>query len=300
MHAHGDEHSEPIGWTLQPMPLVAIGLGGVGFALLALAARRRGQTLSALRVTSFIAGLAVVAVALMSPLDPFGEERSPAAHMVQHELLLMVAPLLLVGGLDQRTTVPLTRWVFGPAVRSRPLRLVLAVVSNPWVVTGAWCLVVLGWHVPALYDLALDNDRVHIAEHASLLTVGLLFWIVVVGRLPSVHRTTTAQRLAALGTAMGAGGGLAAVLLWAPHLLYSAYATAEPALGLSPVQDQRLAGALMMAVDMPLLLGAALFVTARWARHTLRMNVRGRDVAAPEAGAGVQTLRLREDLMPGG
>jgi cytochrome c oxidase assembly factor CtaG len=71
---------------------------------------------------------------------------------------------------------------------------------------------------------------------------------------------------------MAASGVLAAVLLWSPELLYSSYAEARPWFGLTPLQDQRFAGVLMMAIDMPLLLGAALFVTARWARQVSRLG----------------------------
>jgi putative membrane protein len=273
--AHGDdlhgEHVERLGWTFQLGPLAGLCVATVGYLLLVAAAARRGRSVRPARVMAFLSGLAVVAVALFSPLDPYGEERSPAAHMLQHELLLIVAPLLLVAGLDQRVTLPVSRWVFGPAVRSRPWRGVLGVLGHPIVVTTAWCAMVIGWHVPALYDLALDNDLVHIVEHASLLTVGVGFWVVVIGRLPSVHRITTTERVGALGCAMAASGALGAVLAWAPGLLYPGYAGAQPWFGLTPLQDQRLAAALMMAIDMPLLLGAALGVAARWARRRDRL-----------------------------
>jgi putative membrane protein len=273
--AHGvavKRAAEPIGWSVQRGPLFGLIVAGVGYALLVLAVVRRGQRVSGVRVVAFCAGLATVAVALFSPLDPYGEEHSFAAHMVQHELLLMVAPLLLIAGVDQRITIPLTRRIFGPALRVRPWRAVLAAVGNPFVVTTAWCAVVLGWHLPALYDLALDNDTVHIVEHASLLSVGIAFWVVVIGRLPSVHHTTTAQRIGAIGCAMAASSILAAVFLWSPGLLYSGYARAHPWFGLTPLQDQRFAAVLMMAIDMPLLLGAALFVTARWSRRESRLG----------------------------
>jgi cytochrome c oxidase assembly factor CtaG len=288
--AHGDQTAggptEPLGWAVQPGPLVGLLMAGVAYLLLVLAAARRGRQVPAGRVLAFASGLVVVALALFSPLDPYGEARSPAAHMLQHELLLMVAPLLLVVGVDQRVTLPLSRWVFGPAVRSGPWRALLAVLGHPFVVTAAWCAMVIGWHVPFVYDLALDNDRVHIAEHACLLTVGLGFWVMAVGRLPSVHRTTTGQRLGALAGAMGASGALAAVLAWSPGLLYPSYAEARPWFGLTPVQDQRLAAAVMMAVDMPLLLGAALLVAARWARQQDRLGA-GRSRRFPLVPGGV-------------
>ncbi|MDX6327039.1 MAG: putative rane protein [Nocardioidaceae bacterium] len=273
--AHGDE-AESIGWAVQTGPLVGLLIAAAAYALLVAAAARRGQPVPLARTVSFYGGLAVVGLALFSPLDPFGESQSVSAHMLQHELLLMVAPLLLVAGVDQRVTVPVTRRVLGPALRTRAWRVGLAVVGHPVVVTVAWCAMVLGWHVPVFYDLALDNDTVHIVEHSCLLTVGLGFWAVVIGRLPSVHRTTAGQRVGALGVAMAASGALGAILLWAPRLLYPEYAEGQPWFGLTALHDQRFAGALMMAVDMPLLLGAAVFATARWARQEARLTSHGR------------------------
>jgi putative membrane protein len=280
--------AEPISWSVQPGPLIGLTVAGVVYGTLVLAVLRRGQRVSGVRVVSFCAGLATVAVALFSPLDPYSEQHSLAAHMVQHELLLMVAPLLLIAGVDQRITIPLTRRIFGPAVRVRPWRAVLAAVGNPFVVTTAWCAVVLGWQLPALYDLALDNDTVHVVEHASLLSVGVAFWVVVIGRLPSVHHTTTAQRIGAIGCAMATSSILAAVLLWSPELVYSGYARTHPWFGLSSLQDQRFAAVLMMAIDMPLLLGAALFVTARWSRQVSRLGPSRR---ASTTGGSIPRLR---------
>lgn len=298
--ADGDAAAEPIGWTIQLGPLTGLVLAGAAYALLVLAVWRRGQRVSIARVVAFSAGLATVAVALFSPLDPYGEEHSFAAHMVQHELLLMVAPLLLIAGLDQRITVPLTRRIFRPALRNGPWRTVLAIVGNPFVVTAAWCAMVLGWHLPALYDLALDNDTVHIAEHTSLLSVGVAFWVVVVGRLPSVHRTTTTQRVGAIACAMAASGILAAVLLWSPELVYSGYAGAKPWFGLTSLQDQRFAALLMMAIDMPLLLGAALFVTARWARQVSRREPSRRAGTVGGSRSTASSLPTPESLVTDG
>lgn len=272
--AHGgEEHTEATGWAVHPVPLVTIIVAGVGYTMLMIMAHRRGQPVSVARGCTFALGLAVAGIAMMSPLDAFGESRSVAAHMLQHELLLTVVPLLLVAGVDRRLTLPITRRVFRPAVKRRSWHGVLHAISNPWVVTSAWVLVALGWHVPGVYALALRDPTVHIVQHSSLLTVGLLFWLVVLDRVPAIHRTTAAQRCAALGIAMAAGGVLGAVLMLAPGLVYPWYSDAVPWFGLTPMADQRFAGVIMMVIDMPVMLGALLLVAGRWARQQARSGL---------------------------
>lgn len=262
---HGDEvHGAPIGWEVAPVPLTGLLVGLALYALLVAAAARRGTPVPRGRVVAFAAGLAVVAVALFSPLDPVGEQESAAVHMVQHELLLMVAPLLLVAGLHQRVMLPVTRIVMrGLAVDG--WRRLLAFISSPWAAAAAWAAVTIGWHLPAAYGLSLAHPGVHVLEHLSLLLAGCWFWSAVVGRLPAVHHATSTERAGALGVAMAAGGLVGAVLIWWPTLLYPGYADSHGWFGIGPLADQRAAGLLMMAIDMPLLLGALLVgVAAAW------------------------------------
>lgn len=265
----GHDHvadAEAIGWSFPIVVVLALTVGALGYMLLWVVMRRRGQSVPIARAISFGCGLLAVGLALFSPIDPVGEQRSLSVHMFQHELLLMVAPLLIICGFEQALTLPISRVVFRPALRSRAGRGVLRVLAGPWIVASLWSAMVLGWHIPAVYDLALRNPVVHITEHAALLTVGLLFWAVISGRLPSIHRTTVKERVTLLGIAMAIGGGLGAVLLWSPALVYQRYASGTPLFGLSPLADQQLAGIAMMAIDMPLLMGAMLLAVGRWAR----------------------------------
>lgn len=271
----GHEHEAGYGWVVQPVPLIGLVVLALGYAALAFAARRRGQPVATGRILLFVAGMATIAVALFSPMDAYGEEQSPAVHMIQHEMLLMVGPLFLVAGLEQRLVMPVSRLALRP-IRSRRIaarlwRGCLETVGNPWFAVAAWSVVTLGWHLPLMYNLSLSNRTVHNIEHLSLMGVGMLFWVVLIGRLPSVHRTTTSERIGALGVAMAVGGLVGAALIWWPTLLYSGYLDARPWFGLSPWDDQRLAGVIMMVVDMPLLLGAMLVIAGRWARHPGRL-----------------------------
>lgn len=259
------------GWTFEPLPAIGLAVALIVYASLVFAAHRRGTPASPARIVAFAAGLAVTSLALFSPIDPYGEEHSSAVHMIQHEMLLMVAPLLMVAGLEQRLVMPISRVVLRPMRSSRSgavlWRGALDLLGNPWCAAGAWSLVTVGWHVPAMYNLSLANRTVHNVEHVSLLAAGTLFWVVLVGRLPSVHRTTTWERVGALFTAMAVGGLIGAVFIWWPNVLYAGYLDSQPWFGLSPRDDQRLAGLIMMAVDMPLILGTMLIIAGRWARR---------------------------------
>lgn len=286
----GKVHTDGYGWNVEPLPLIGLLVVTAVYTVLAVLAHRRGQPARLPRILLFAAGQAVVAVALFSPMDPYGEAQSPAVHMIQHEMLLMIAPILLVCGLEQRLVMPVSRLVLRPlrstAPAARLWRQLLATIGNPWFAAGAWSVITLGWHLPVMYNLSLANRLVHNVEHLSLLAAGMLFWVVLVGRLPSVHHTTTAERIGAVGVAMAVGGIVGAAFIWWPTLLYSRYLDSRPWFGLSPWDDQRLAGIIMMVVDMPLLLGAMLLIAGRWARRHV----------APGRGTAADNRFQREKL----
>jgi len=289
------EHADSFQWTFEPLPLIGLVVVILGYIALVVAAHRRGSPPAPGRIVLFAAGLAVVAVALFSPIDPYGEIESPAVHMIQHEMLLMIAPLLLVAGLEQRLVMPITRLVLRP-IRSGSTagglwRRFLQLIGNPWFAAGAWSLITLGWHLPVMYNLSLANRTVHNIEHLSLIGVGTLFWVVLIGRLPSVHRTTTRERIGALALAMGVGGIIGAAFIWWPELLYTGYLDARPWFGLSPWDDQRLAGIIMMVVDMPLLLGAMLVIAGRWAHREIRLDDSPIDAGITSANDASRPMR---------
>jgi cytochrome c oxidase assembly factor CtaG len=206
----------------------------------------------------------VIALAVMSPLDSLADDRSFAAHMLQHELLLTVAPLLLLMGLDAQLLVPVTRLVIRPALRHRVTTRVLRAVTLPSLALGLWSASVLAWSVPAMVALAYRNETVHNAEHFQLIAVGLLFWAVILAPFPSLHRPNVAAKLTYLAMVCVVGAVIAAVLAFDPTTLYEVpYAAGKPWLGLSALAEQRLAAAVMMAIDMPAVLAAAVWVVSR-------------------------------------
>ena len=227
-----------------------------GYAALAHRVWRRRGVVHPLRIAAFALGLTAVAAALASPLDGWADDGSLVAHMAQHELLLNVAPVLLLLGLDAQLAAPLTRAVGGPvARRSRGLRA-LALLGAPALALVLYVGVAAAWQVPAVYAAAAASPVLHPLEHLTLTWIGLLFWFHLLRPLPSVRRLAPAGQAVFLLLGMVGGALLAAVLIGAPVALYPDAVSG----GLS---DQRLAGGLMMAVEMPLALGVGYAVLLR-------------------------------------
>lgn len=202
------------------------------------------------RLALYLAGLAAVGLALLSPLDGLAH-RLFSAHMIQHLLLIMIAaPLLLLGnplpaclwGLPRR----FRRRVGRLLVRSAPVRRLL------WAVTlmpVAWLLFVLNlwlWHLPAAYESALRHHVVHDVEHLAFFGTALLFWWPIIEPAPRLHeRIPRGFAILYLIAATGQNTLLGASIALAARVRYPYYAASPPVLGLSPLDDQALAGGIM-------------------------------------------------------
>jgi putative membrane protein len=211
------------------------------------------------RVAAFAGGIGGIAIALLSPLDALAETLL-AAHMVQHLLLIVVAPPLLVLGRSATTVIaglpPSARRL---AVRARVAPGVAAIARAVHRPVVAWVLFTIGlwaWHAPSLYAWAIEHPVVHAVEHGSFLLASALGWSVAL-------RARARAPLGALGRALflvasaAQGGLLGAVLLFAPAPLYPVHGIGPAAWGLTPLQDQQLAGALMWIPPSAVYLTAA-------------------------------------------
>lgn len=255
-------------WSLDPLVLV---LAAVAIAFFASGwrrlRRRRPELAPVSRLVLFVAGVGVVLVGLLSPLDTIAEEYLQSAHMLQHVLIAdlgVVLALLAVRGPLSMFFLP--RDLLAPLARARPLRRTLSFLLRPRVAVPLWIVVMLGWHVPLLYDAALRHPVVHRVEHLSFVVAGALVWTLLID--PSRHgRLTVNERL-----------GLAVLLFWIGQVLaypfvfgfepyYDVYVDQpERLFGLSPLTDQKLAGVVMM-VEQAATFGVAIVVLLRLARR---------------------------------
>ncbi len=232
----------PYVWSFQPGLSLSILIGGGVYWLRWRELRRSGGGAGRsdyLRAASFAAGLVVVAVALMSPIDHLGETRLFSVHMLQHLMIFDFAPILLLLGLSRPLMRPVVR-------RLRPLEQSLGYLAHPLVVLVLAVASIWVWHLPALYDGALDNAWVHQLEHVTFFTAGLAFWWYVIEPVPPRHRL---RGMATLAYVAGAKVGLAllgVVLTFSTSVFYAPYEQAPRTWGLSPLDDQNVGGVLMM------------------------------------------------------
>jgi len=218
------------------------------------------------RAGSFFLGLFLIWLAVGSPLAAFDEELL-TVHMVQHLLLMTVAPpLLLVGAPVMPLLHGLTRRfvqsVLSPLFRWPPMRRVWCVVSQPvfcWLAASA---ALLGWHVPAAFTLGLQSEAWHALEHACFLGSGFLFWWPVVQPWPSVPRWPRWSILLYLFLATLPCDILSAFLVFCDRVVYAVYLSTPKPFGISALQDQECAGALMWTcVTIVYLIPAAILTT---------------------------------------
>jgi putative membrane protein len=252
-------------WTFNPIVIAALGLAAWAYARAYRRARARTAAVGAGHWVPYGAGLLTVAAALLSPLDPIGDEYLLSAHMAQHVLLSDVAPALLVLGL-RRPLLPLglsRGALLAVAPSGGRFGRVLARLTSPWVAVPLWAAATWVWAVPAVFDFAAAHSAVHAFEHATLFYSGLALWWLIVDPLPRARLRPGGQRLALLGFSRLGSAAVCLPLTWLAHAQYPLYAGAPRAYGLSAIGDQHLAGAGMCFVEF-LVFGiafAAVFVS---------------------------------------
>ena len=272
------------GWSLEPaiiVPIAAVAvLYGAGVQRVWLATEQR-RGVPPLAVASFLAGLAATAGALLSPLHELGHA-SFAAHMIQHEILMVIAAPLLVLGRPQVAfawTLP-GRWtrriaLATPAPVRRGWSRLLAPMSA-WIVHA---LALWAWHVPSLFQATLHNDLVHAAQHTTFLGAALLFWWALISR----HRRPGAAGAGVLylfTTALHTGL-LGALLTFAPHPWYPAYLGTVNPFGLTALDDQQLGGLIMWIPASLVFVAAGLALFVAWLREAERRQLRREHATAP-------------------
>ena len=241
-------------WALSPsvdVPMACVA------GLYLLGARRAAGRWPWRRSVSFLAGLACLLAALQSGIDAY-DDRLLSVHMVQHMLILLLAPLLLLGG----RPVVLGLAALPPARRSGPARLLAR--TRPFTTPAAGLAVFAGvvvlTHLPGFYDAALRHDWIHYAEHLLYMLAGLVMWSPLVDADPSPrHRLSGLGRLVYLILAMLPMALVGAYLNRHASLVYPAYGPPAGALGISALDDQAQAGAIMWVLGNSIMVAVGLW-----------------------------------------
>jgi putative membrane protein len=223
------------------------------------------KLISAWRLAAFLTGVAGIWLAIGSPLEAL-DDVSLTVHMVQHLLLMSFSPpLILLGwpalpllhGLPQRVG----RFIVGPVSRSEFFKWLARAVTHPAVCWLATAFALVGWHIPDAFEAALRLDWLHEVEHASFLMTGHLFWWPVVQPWPSTSRWPRWSIPLYLFCATLPCDVLSGFLAFCDRVVYVSYLSGPSVLGLSPLQDQECAAALMWVTVTFILLVPAIVVT---------------------------------------
>ncbi len=189
------------------------------------------------QATWFILGTLVILLALVSPLDELGDTYLFSAHMTQHSLLVFVVPPLLLAGTPA--------WLADALVRPRLVHPLARFLTRPTSAYLLFNLIFAAWHFPTFYEAALDNQNIHIVEHLCFLVTAVLNWWPVFSPSTLLPRLSPPVQLVYLFLEGIPCTVLGAIIIFTPTILYPAYASAPAQLGLTPMNDQQIAGLIM-------------------------------------------------------
>ena len=281
-----------LGWSFEPLVVLVLLAAAAGWLALVRRIDRAhpANPVPRRRTVAFLAGLAAIAVALLSGVEAY-DTTLFSLHMIQHLLLtLIAAPLIALGApittLLRAATPNVRRTVLLPILHSR----VLKVLSFPVVAWVLFAGVMWGTHFSPLFDASLENPLVHDLEHALYLAAGLLFWWPAVGLDPSPWRMPHPVRAMYVFLQMPQNTFLAVTILSSTVPLYAHYATLGRTWGPPVLEDQQIAGGAMWLGGDLLFLGALAAILAGWMLHEQRQEV----VADRRVDAARAALRERE------
>ena len=226
------------------------------------ARRRYGwseEGVSRARVASFAAGIGTLFFALNGPLHHLSDHYLFSAHMVQHMLLMLIMPSLLIMGIPP--------WVIRAALRRRGVFPVARLLTHPALAFVAYNVVFIGWHWPPMYNWALVSHDMHIVQHLMFISVAVMMWWPVVDPVEELRRIPTGPLLMMYVFAFGIPATvLSAFITLSDKLFYPWYEAAERVTSLTPLQDQQLGGLIMWVPGMLIFWVAISVVFFRWTK----------------------------------
>ncbi len=245
--------SPQLSWSLEPAVLVGV----LALALVYLKGWRQARSGDQRhppgfgRLMLFAGGLLAILAALVSPIDGLGEQLM-VMHMLQHILLLDIAPILLILGLTKVLLRPVTR-------RLQVVERQAGYLAHPALAVFVYVGFMWLWHVPAMYDLALRHSGIHAIEHICFAVAGALYWWHILSPMRNRMRLGGMGPILYMTSTKVLVGILGIVLAFAPSSIYPFYAHHPHYWGLSPREDQNMAG-LLMALEQSIVMGIALVV----------------------------------------
>ncbi len=248
-------------WSLHPSVIIGTGLlGGLYFYGIGPYRRRHGWPPATPRqVLSFSAALLVLLLALNGPVHDLSDYYLFSLHMVQHLVLTLLFPPLLLGGIPE--------WLLRPLLVRPAVRGVARVLTRPAVAAALFSASIAVWHLAFFYDLMMRSHEVHIATHLLFMVTATLMWWPVMGPAPELPRLQTGIAMLYLFLVGIPMQIVAALITFADEVLYPWYVPAPRMWGLSPLDDQQLGGLLMWIPGNLWLFGAIGVLFFKWAKE---------------------------------
>ena len=255
--------SPELHWSFEIGPIAALALGTFLYVRRFRSARREagGRGAGPLQAAAFALAMLTLATALVSPLDRLGEEYLFSAHMAQHILLGDIGPLLLLLALSRVIMRPATRRLHGVEKR-------LGALASPAAFILLWLGLVYLWHIPALYEAAIESPALHALEHVTFFTAGVLVWWPLIQPVPMRRPLKGMAPLVYIFCAKVGLAGLGIYLTWSSSLVYDHYGTVPRVWGLDAVEDQNVGGAMMMVEQSIVLVIVLVVLFARMLRQS--------------------------------
>jgi cytochrome c oxidase assembly factor CtaG len=273
-------------WNLEPLQLAPTLVVALLYHRRTRTLARRGTPVPRWRRNVFWTGIALVVVALNSPVDEIGERDFFFMHMTQHILIGDLAPLCFAVGL----TGPVLRPVLAIHWVER-----MRFLAHPFVALPVWAVNLYVWHLPFLYEAALRHPVVHALEHTLFFACGTLMWAPVVETLPAPRWFGTGAKLGYIVVVRMVETVLGNIFIWSSHAFYPWYVHASPKWGISAVHDQNLAGVMMMVEGSLVTFAAIVVLFLRMANESeLRQRLIEQGLDPAQASRAVRYGRAQE------
>ena len=249
-------------WDFHPSVVLGTALLGALYFWGIGPARRRwslGPPAPAWRIGCFVAGLIVLLGALNGPIHDLGDYYLFLIHMVQHLLLTLLLPPLLIAGTPG--------WLLSPLVRRPGLRAVARALTHPLMAGALFTAALTAWHTVPLYDLMMRDHDAHIVAHLMFMVTAVIMWWPVMSQVPEVPPLPLGGRMLYLFLVSVPMQFVAAIIAMADEPLYQWYVAAPRTWGLSALDDQKYGGLLMWIPGNLWLFGAITIIFFQWARQ---------------------------------
>ncbi len=223
-------------WSIHPSTVIGL-LGLAAIYIIRAQQAEPGDSLGGMRKLSFSAGLFVIFASLNGPIHDLSDNYLFSGHMVQHLLLTMLMPPLLIFGVPG--------WMLRPLLKNRAIRAAARRVTHPFACFIIFNVVIAGWHVPALYNAAMENHDIHILEHLMFMAAAVLMWWPLSSQLPELPRLAYPGQMLYCFLMTIPMSVVAIYITMADSVLYPFYSSAPRIMKLSPMEDQLLGGLIM-------------------------------------------------------